>query len=317
MPEVPNAATSGSPRPSESRLLTSAEDAEGPPPTHLIRSKNGDYLRGRVSAMDDKTLQVEVRLENKEIPRDRISRIIWLHADELDPSKKPAQPAGANAFTRVQALRNDGVRLTFLAEKFAGTTLAGKSEVLGPCQVAVRQVDQLLIGAAIEKADTRYGQWKLVNAPEPKFVTAGDGDEGGGSGDTGLESPLVGKPAPDFELELVGGKKFHLADSKGKVVVLDFWATWCGPCLQAMPQVERATADFKDQDVRLVAVNLQETAAQVTALLDRQKLKVTVALDRDGAVADQIQSRRHSSDGHHRSRRQGRPPLCRRRSALR
>ena len=40
--------------------------------------------------MDDKTLKVELRLENKDVPRDRISRIIWLHADELDPSKKPS-----------------------------------------------------------------------------------------------------------------------------------------------------------------------------------------------------------------------------------
>jgi peroxiredoxin len=52
-----------------------------------------------------------------------------------------------------------------------------------------------------------------------------------------------------------------------------------------MPQVERAVAEFKNQNVRLVAVNLQETAAQVTALLERQKLHVTVALDTDGAVA--------------------------------
>jgi thiol-disulfide isomerase/thioredoxin len=90
---------------------------------------------------------------------------------------------------------------------------------------------------------------------------------------------------------LVGGKPFHLAASKGKeVVVLDFWATWCGPCLQAMPQVERAVGEFKDQNVRLVAVNLQETAAQVTALLERQKLHVTVALDRDGVVADRYKA---------------------------
>ena len=110
-------------------------------------------------------------------------------------------------------------------------------------------------------------------------------------GDTGTESPLVGKPAPDFTLDLVGGKSFHLAESKGKeVVVLDFWATWCGPCLQAMPQVERAAAQFKDQNVRLVAVNLQETAEQVTALLERQKLHVTVALDRDGAVAEKYKA---------------------------
>ena len=263
------------------------------PPTHLIRSKNGDYLRGRVSKMDDKTLEVEVRLENKEVPRDRISRIIWLHADELDESKKPARAGLARAVrTRVQVVRNDGVRLTFQADQFAGTTLSGKSDVLGACQVAVSQIDQLLIGSAIDQAAAQlaYQQWKLKNAPEPKYVTAGDGADGAG-GDTGTESPLVGKPAPDFTLDLVGGKPFHLADSKGKeVVVLDFWATWCGPCLQAMPQVERAAAQFKDQNVRLVAVNLQETAEQVTALLERQKLHVTVALDRDGVVADKYKA---------------------------
>ena len=67
------------------------------PPTHLIRSKNGDYLRGRVTGMDEKTLKFEVRLESKDIPRDRISRIIWLHADELDPSKKPQHSGAGDA----------------------------------------------------------------------------------------------------------------------------------------------------------------------------------------------------------------------------
>jgi peroxiredoxin len=286
-PEPPNSTPSVRlTRTKHDRLLMLPRMQKTDPPTHLIRSRNGDYLRGRVTGMDDRTLKVEIRLESKDVPRDRISRIIWLHADELDPTKKPPPPKSA---TRVQALRNDGVRLTFHAEKFAGSTLSGKSDVLGPCQVAVKQIDQLLIGDSIEKAAAQlpYQQWKLTNAPDPKYVTAGDGGDGG---DNGVESPLVGKPAPDFDLALVGGKRFHLSANKGKVVVLDFWATWCGPCLQAMPQVERAAGGFADQGVQLVAVNLQETAEQVKALLERQKLKVTVALDRDGSVADKYKA---------------------------
>ena len=119
------------------RLLTLPRMQKADPPTHLIRSKNGDYLRGRVMKMDAKTLEVEIRLENKELPRDRIARIIWLHADELDNAKKPAEPASDGGSLRVQVVRNDGVRLSFQADQFAGTTLSGKSDVLGACQVAV------------------------------------------------------------------------------------------------------------------------------------------------------------------------------------
>jgi peroxiredoxin len=291
VPDDPEANTVHLVKSKRERMLMLPRMQKADPPTHLIRSKNGDYLRGRVLKMDDRVLTVEVRLETKEIPRDRVSRIIWFHPDELDESKSDAKPRASGSGARVQALRNDGVRITFVAEKFAAGSLVGKSDVLGACQVAVTQIDQLLIGRAIEQAAAQlvYHQWKLKNAPEPKFVTADEGGEGGG--ENGTESPLVGKPAPDFELDIVGGKKFHLADSKGKeVVVLDFWATWCGPCLQAMPQVERAAGEFKDKGVRLVAVNLQETADQVTALLERQKLHVTVALDRDGSVANKYQA---------------------------
>jgi peroxiredoxin len=279
-------------RAKQDKLLTLPRMQKADPPTHLIRSKNGDYLRGRVTSMDEKSLEVELRAETKKLPRDRLARIIWLHADELDDAKKAPTTPSEETSTRVQVVRNDGVRLTFEADQFAGMTLSGKSDVLGACQVDVSQVDQLLIGGAIKKeaAHLPYHQWKLRNALEPRYVTAAEGGDGGG-GNTGLESLLVGKPAPDFVLSMVGGKTFHLAESKGKeVVVLDFWATWCGPCLQAMPQVERAVEQFKEQNVRLVAVNLQETAQQVNALLDRQKLKIAVALDRDGVVAGQYKA---------------------------
>ena len=83
------------------RLLTLPRMQKENPPTHLIRSRNGDYLRGRLIKMDDKTLQVEVRLETKDIPRDRISRrSSGCIADELDRASKGRSHAPTSARRR-------------------------------------------------------------------------------------------------------------------------------------------------------------------------------------------------------------------------
>lgn len=324
----------------QQRLLTLPRMQKDSPPTHLIRSKDGDFLRGRILDMDDKRLSVEIRLEAKEIPRDRIAQIIWLHPDEMkeateaatseqggaglpvkssdtpaDGSSKPAvqvsapedresdaaqlakteeksRPKNSEA-TRVQALRSDGIRLTFLADVLENKTLSGKSDVLGACRTELVQVDQLLIGNEIEKAaaSLAYHKWKLHHATEPKIAQDVDGQSPDGRA-PGLDSPLVGKAAPDFELPLLGGngKKFHLAESKGHIVVLDFWATWCGPCLQTMPLVEKVIDDFADQGVQLVGVNLEEQAKQITSTLERHKMHLTVAMDQDGVVAGKYEA---------------------------
>jgi thiol-disulfide isomerase/thioredoxin len=273
------------------RLLTLPRMQKDSPPTQLIRSRTGDYLRGRVVSMDEKTLQVEVHLETKEVPRDRVSRIIWLQADERGPSRGLAGPVEGERGTRVQAVCSDGIRLTFSAERLVDATLLGTGEVLGTCRVRLAEVDQLLIGGDIEKAAAQlaYQQWKLKNAPEPRESPA-EGDSPDGGRDLGLDSPLVGKPAPDFTLDLITGKPFHLAESKGNVVVLDFWATWCGPCMQAMPQVERVAEEFKERGVQFFAVNLQETAEQINATLERHKLHPTVVLDREGTIAEKYKA---------------------------
>jgi thiol-disulfide isomerase/thioredoxin len=268
------------------RLLTLPRMQKDNPPKHMIRSTNGDILRGNLISMDDKTIGIEVRLEEKVIPRDRISRIIWLHADETDPTKKPSEPLKAESGTRVQAVLSDGIRLTFNAERFADGTLLGRSDVLGDCKVKVEDLDQLLIGGSVEKEATQvaYQNFKLQLAAEPKsaLFERGETPEGGAMG---TESPMVGKDAPDFQLDLLGGKKFHLAENKGQVIVLDFWATWCGPCIQAMPQIDKVIHEFADKGVKLIAVNLQETPAKITAMLERLKLSPTVVLDKDGVVA--------------------------------
>jgi thiol-disulfide isomerase/thioredoxin len=269
------------------RLLTLPRLQRDAPPTHLICSKNGDFLRGRIISMDEKNLKVEVRLENRIIPRDRVAQIIWLHADELTGKPSASTAAQSNQKTRVQTVRANGDRLTFVADKADLKQISGRSDVLGPCHAALADVDQLLFGNSIEESAAllAYHLWKLHHAADPKYVQADAAGGGANGGVSGIESPLVGQPAIAFKLEMLDGAKFNLADRKGRIVVLDFWATWCGPCMQSMPMVDEVVREFADRGVDLVAVNMEEQAPLIKSTLERHKLKVQVALDRDGAVA--------------------------------
>jgi thiol-disulfide isomerase/thioredoxin len=77
-----------------------------------------------------------------------------------------------------------------------------------------------------------------------------------------LELLKAGTPAPDFASNDLAGKAVRLADSKDKVVVLDFWATWCGPCMQSLPHTQEVARQYKDQGVVVLAVCTSDTRAK-------------------------------------------------------
>lgn len=112
-----------------------------------------------------------------------------------------------------------------------------------------------------------------------------DGDFGGGQQGEPEPSPLLDKPAPGIEQELLGGDHLSLSDQKGKVVILDFWATWCGPCVREMPIVAHVAEEYRDRGVSLFCVNQREEADAIREFLEKEMLDVAVSLDVDGDAA--------------------------------
>ena len=89
---------------------------------------------------------------------------------------------------------------------------------------------------------------------------------------------LPGDLAPGFTLSDLDGKPVSLASLKGHVVVLDFWATWCPPCVEELPTVAKVSAGYADQGVRFYAINVSDAPGEIRAFLDRQKLSLPVLL---------------------------------------
>ena len=96
-------------------------------------------------------------------------------------------------------------------------------------------------------------------------------------------SPLLAKPAPDVSLKLLDEGEFRLTDHHNKdLVMLDFWATWCGPCVMELPLLAQVASAYKDKGVVFCAVNLQEKPDQIRKFLEEKKLAIPVALDSEG-----------------------------------
>lgn len=90
--------------------------------------------------------------------------------------------------------------------------------------------------------------------------------------------------AQDFTLTLLGGGERALSSYEGQVVFLNFWATWCGPCIQEMPSMQVLYDELSDEGLQIIAVNLQEAPGTVQAFIDEYGYTYPVLLDRRGEV---------------------------------
>ncbi|MEF3309484.1 redoxin domain-containing protein [Paenibacillus sp. GYB004] len=91
----------------------------------------------------------------------------------------------------------------------------------------------------------------------------------------------IGKKAPDFQLVGLDGKVYSLSDYKGKSVVINFWGTFCPPCVREMPALQAQYEKWKDQDVEFLGINLNESRIAIESFIQKSGVKYPILLDDD------------------------------------
>ncbi|MGE0544278.1 MAG: redoxin domain-containing protein [Dehalococcoidia bacterium] len=99
------------------------------------------------------------------------------------------------------------------------------------------------------------------------------------------EAPQEGSPAPSLQLTTLNDEEVSLSDYLGRIVILNFWATWCEPCREEMPLFEQAQQHYGADVLVILAVNVREGAGTVRPFVERFALTYPILLDERGSVA--------------------------------
>lgn len=95
----------------------------------------------------------------------------------------------------------------------------------------------------------------------------------------GGKVPRAGDRAPNFVLEGLDGTKHQLSDYKGKVILINFWGSFCPPCVREMPAIQRQYEKYKDRNFVVLAVNLDESLITVRGFVKQNQLQFPILLD--------------------------------------
>jgi thiol-disulfide isomerase/thioredoxin len=103
--------------------------------------------------------------------------------------------------------------------------------------------------------------------------------------DTEWQRMPEANPAPAIELPTIDGTVLDLASLRGKVVLVNFWATWCEPCIAEMPSLEKLRTALGSSDFEVLGVNFKEGPERINAFVEKAGVTFPIVRDTDGAVS--------------------------------
>ena len=283
------------------------------PPGHILCASNYDLARGNIVSINDEHVMFRADDSVNRYPRSILNTIVWIDsealiksladeqsgddADDADDAenaaekKPPVEPekkelTASDSRQIAQVLMLGGRRVTLTLTRWEEEQLVGQSSLLGKCTIPFEQIYEIRMGKfAAGATDVPWSDWVAKLAPKPKL----DGGGAPGQEDStifGTDSPLIGQ-SPKVTFPMLDGKKLTLESLKGKVVVLDFWASWCGPCVKSMPGIKKVIDSYPESAVVLITVNQNESRKKIEAFLERRELELKVARD-DGEISEKF-----------------------------
>ena len=261
------------------------------PPRHILLAANGDLLRGEIEGFAAGHYGFRSGLETLKVPADRVAAAIWLEpaakpepkpgdvpavsAPGVAPSSSTPAPSSLPPDAKITWLElTNGGRISLAIDKYSASGVTGQHATLGLCRIPAEMVYSLQTRTPdLSPGMSALRGWQLQLTPDPVLP------DGGGD-----QSPLVGKEAPDFKLTNLALGETSLASFRGRVIVLDFWATWCGPCVKSLPELIQSMEEFPIDKVAFYGVNQAEAPDQIKTFLETRGWKLNVLLDADQKV---------------------------------